>query len=54
MVAVGQLALDVPHLDDLVVDPVFLDADGVHFVDVKAHLAVPPDLDAGIPRRLRT
>jgi hypothetical protein len=54
VVAVGQLALDVPHLDDLVVDPVFLDADGVHFVDVKARLAVPPDLDAGVPRRLRS
>ncbi len=53
VVSVGQLALDVPHLDQLVVDPVFLDADGVHFVDVKAHLAVPPALDAGIPRRLR-
>jgi len=52
--SVGQLALDVPHLDALVVDPVFLDPDGVHFVDVKAHLAAPPALDAGIPRRLRS
>jgi acyl-CoA synthetase (NDP forming)/GNAT superfamily N-acetyltransferase len=53
VVSVGQLALDVPHLDDLLADPVFLDETGVHFVDVKAHLAVPPALDAGIPRRLR-
>ena len=53
MVAVGQIAVDVPHLSDLTLEPVVLGATGLHCVDVKARLVVPPLLDAGIPRRLR-
>jgi acyl-CoA synthetase (NDP forming)/GNAT superfamily N-acetyltransferase len=54
VVAVGQLAVDVPHLADLTLEPVVLATDGLHCVDVKARLVVPPALDAGIPRRLRS
>ena len=53
VVAVGQIAVDVPHLSDLTLEPVVLGAAGLHCVDVKARLVVPPLLDAGIPRRLR-
>jgi hypothetical protein len=53
VVAVGQLAVDVPHLADLTLEPVVLSTDGLHCVDVKARLVVPSELDAGIPRRLR-
>ena len=54
IVSVGQLATDVPHLAELTLDPVLLAADGLSCVDVKARLAPPPELDAGIPRRLRS
>jgi acyl-CoA synthetase (NDP forming)/GNAT superfamily N-acetyltransferase len=54
VVAVGQIAVDVPHLSDLTLEPVVLGAEGLHCVDVKARLVVPPLLDAGIPRRLRS
>jgi hypothetical protein len=53
LVSVGQLAVDVPHLAELTLDPVVITGDGLHCVDVKARLAAPTQLDAGIPRRLR-
>ena len=54
VVSVGQLAVDVPHVAALTLDPVVLGTDGLHCVDVKARLVAPPPLDAGIPRRLRS
>ncbi|MEO5851038.1 MAG: GNAT family N-acetyltransferase [Nocardioides sp.] len=54
VVSVGQLAVDVPHVAALTLDPVVLTTVGLHCVDVKARLVAPPPLDAGIPRRLRS
>lgn len=54
VVSVGQLAVDVPQLAELTLDPVVLTADGLHCVDVKARLVAPSSLDAGVPRRLRS
>jgi acyl-CoA synthetase (NDP forming)/GNAT superfamily N-acetyltransferase len=53
VLAVAQLAVDVPQLGRLDLNPVFARADGVHCVDVKVLLAPAEALDAGIPRRLR-
>jgi acyl-CoA synthetase (NDP forming) len=52
--AVGQLAVDVPYVADLTLEPVVLNASGPHCVDVKVRLAEPVELDAGVPRRLRS
>ena len=52
VVSVGQLSLDVPQLAELTLEPVLLASDGLFCVDIKARLAPPADLDAGIPRRL--
>ncbi len=54
VVQVGQLAVDVPHLADLALDPVVLSAQGLRCVDVKARLVVPARMDAGYPRQLRS
>lgn len=53
--AVGQLALDVPELVEMDLNPVIVTPTGASCVDVKIRLAPSgtPD-DAGIPRRLRT
>ena len=53
VVAVGQLAADVPQVSDLDLNPLVVTPDGVHCVDVKVRLQAPASMDAGIPRRLR-
>ena len=54
VMSVGRLAVDVPHVADLSLAPVVLNAHGLFCVDVKVRVAEPPELDAGIPRRLRS
>jgi acyl-CoA synthetase (NDP forming)/GNAT superfamily N-acetyltransferase len=51
--SVGQLAVDVPHVAELTLEPVVVNAHGIFCVDVKVRIAEPTELDAGIPRRLR-
>ena len=53
VVAAGQLAVDVPQVAHLDLNPVFARPDGVHCVDVKLLLAPAEAADAGFPRRLR-
>ena len=53
VVAVGQLAVDVPEVSDLDLNPLLVSPEGVHCVDVKVRLWQASALDAGIPRRLR-
>ena len=53
VVSLGQLALDVPELAEIDLNPVLVTPGGVVLVDVKARLAAPTLSDAGIPRRLR-
>jgi hypothetical protein len=53
VVAVGQLAVDVPEVSDLDLNPLLVTPEGVHCVDVKVRLWQGSALDAGIPRRLR-
>jgi hypothetical protein len=50
----GSLAVDVPLLAELDLNPVLAAPDGCHLVDIKARLASGPVLDAGVPRRLRS
>ena len=45
---------DVPHVSDLTLEPVVVNAQGLFCVDVKLRIAEPPELDTGIPRRLRS
>ena len=52
--SVGRLAADVPHVSDLTLEPVVVNAHGLFCVDVKLRIAEPPELDTGIPRRLRS
>ena len=52
--SVGRLAVDVPHVSDLALEPVVLNAHGLFCVDIKLRIAEPPELDTGIPRRLRS
>ena len=54
VVGVGQLAVDVPQVSDLDLNPLLVNADGVHCVDVKVRLRATHALDAGVPRRLRS
>ena len=54
VVGVGQLAVDVPEISDLDLNPLLVNPAGVHCVDVKARLQASVALDAGIPRRLRS
>ena len=54
VMSVGRLAVDVPHVADLVLGPVVVNAHGIFCVDVKVRIAEPPELDTGIPRRLRS
>jgi acyl-CoA synthetase (NDP forming) len=54
VVSVGRLAVDVPHVADLTLEPVVVNAHGLFCVDVKVRIAEPPELDTGVPRRLRS
>lgn len=54
VMSVGRLAVDVPHVADLTLEPVVVNADGIFCVDVNLRIAEPPDLDTGIPRQLRS
>jgi acyl-CoA synthetase (NDP forming)/GNAT superfamily N-acetyltransferase len=54
VMSVGRLAVDVPHVADLSLEPVVVNAHGLFCVDVKVRVAEPPELDTGIPRRLRS
>ena len=51
--SVGRLAVDVPHVAALTLEPVVVNAHGIFCVDVKVRIAEPPELDTGVPRRLR-
>ena len=53
VVAAGRLAVDVPQVAHLDLNPVFARPDGVHCVDVKLLLSPAEAADAGFPRRLR-
>jgi len=53
VVAIGDLASDVPQLSEMDLNPVMCRPDGVVLVDVKIGLAQASALDAGVPRRLR-
>ena len=53
VVSLGQLALDVPEVAELDLNPVVVGPTGAVLVDVKARLAGSERTDAGIPRRLR-
>ncbi len=53
ILAVAQLALDVPELAELDLNPVIVTPEGVSCVDAKVRVDVPAGrLDAGVPRRL--
>ncbi len=52
VVQVGQLAVDVPQLAALSLDPLVLTTEGLRCVDVKARLA--PSADLRSPRQLRS
>ena len=54
VMSVGRLAVDVPHVAHLTLEPVVLNAHGIFCVDVKVRIAVPTELDDGVPRRLRS
>ncbi|TQK71314.1 bifunctional GNAT family N-acetyltransferase/acetate--CoA ligase family protein [Nocardioides sp. SLBN-35] len=47
----GQLAVDVPEIAELDLNPVIVTPDGIHLVDVKVRLAAGESLDE--PRQLR-
>jgi acyl-CoA synthetase (NDP forming)/GNAT superfamily N-acetyltransferase len=49
--ALGQLAVDVPEIAELDLNPVMVTEDGIHLVDVKVRLAAGESLDE--PRQLR-
>ncbi len=51
---VGQLAVDVPQLAALALDPLVLTTEGLRCVDVKARLVLSEEMDAGFPRQLRS
>ena len=53
VVAAGRLAVDVPQVAHLDLNPVFARPDGVHCVDVKLLLSPADAADTGFPRRLR-
>ena len=55
ILAVGQLALDVPETSEMDLNPVITTSNGAACVDVKIRLSpVTMPTDAGIPRRLRS
>jgi acyl-CoA synthetase (NDP forming) len=53
LVALGDLATDVPEVAELDLNPVICSVSGIVLVDVKVRLAEANPLDAGIPRALR-
>jgi acyl-CoA synthetase (NDP forming)/GNAT superfamily N-acetyltransferase len=53
VVGVGQLAVDVPEVANIDLNPLLASPDGVYCVDVKVRLRASAAVDAGIPRRLR-
>ena len=53
VIALGQLGTDVSEVAEVDVDPLLVDVDGTHLVDVKVRLAASSTLDTGVPRRLR-
>lgn len=53
VVSLGQLALDVPEVAELDLNPVVVGPAGAVLVDVKVRLAGSERTDAGVPRRLR-
>ena len=53
MAALGRLAIDVPEVAELDLNPVVIRADGCDVVDVKLRLAMPIGPDVTAPRQLR-
>ena len=53
LVALGSLAVEVPEVAELDLNPVMCTPDGPVLVDVKVRLAAATPVDAGVPRRLR-
>jgi acyl-CoA synthetase (NDP forming) len=53
LVALGELATDVPELSEVDLNPVMCQADGVVVVDAKVGLRVVTSMNAGVPRQLR-
>ncbi len=51
--ALGRLAVDVPELAELDLNPVMVNADGCAVVDAKVRLATPVGPDSSAPRQLR-
>ncbi|MFC4783415.1 bifunctional acetate--CoA ligase family protein/GNAT family N-acetyltransferase [Nocardioides sp. MAHUQ-72] len=54
LTSLGALAVDVPQLAELDLNPVVAGPDGCVLVDIKARLATGPLVDAGVPRQLRS
>jgi len=50
---IGMLALEVPEVAELDLNPVLVHPSGCSLVDVKARLALAEPWDTGVPRRLR-
>ena len=53
VVSLGELAIDVPDLAEIDLNPVVVTPTGTVLVDVKVRLARGSTADAGVPRRLR-
>jgi hypothetical protein len=51
--ALGRLAVDVPELAELDLNPVVVSADGCAVIDAKVRLATPIGPDSRAPRQLR-
>jgi acyl-CoA synthetase (NDP forming) len=53
IVSLGQLALDVPEIAELDLNPVLVGPEHASVVDAKVRVTAGRPIDAGIPRRLR-
>jgi acyl-CoA synthetase (NDP forming) len=53
LTSLGRLALDVPQIAELDLNPVLVGHDHASVVDAKVRLDATPPVDAGVPRRLR-
>ena len=53
VVALGRLALDVPEIAELDLNPVVVGPSGCAVIDVKVRLSIPVGPDAAAPRQLR-
>lgn len=51
--ALGRLAVDVPEVAELDLNPVLVGPDGCVVVDAKVRLATPVGPDTAAPRQLR-